>query len=461
MLPDIDLEEVVTKTLQQIEMLERRDVFVRNLSGGQLKRVSIGVELLADPKLFFLDEPTSGLDPGLDKKMMELLRKLADEGRTVIVVTHATSNITLCDRIVFLGLGGNLCYFGSPQEAIDFFKIPSNNFADIYIKLEKKDTVFEEAEKFKQSNYYKQYIDNRLSINNQNISGIQPEQIKRSPLEQLSILTQRYFKLTLRDPVNLGLALLTAPIGISLINLAIQDQEPLVLGEQPDYNLAPLALRVLFIFTCSGIWVGLSSSLQEIVKEAEIYLRERLVNLSLLAYLSSKIFILGGLALVQNCLITLFILGGFAAPKSELIPWYLGVIITTFLTVFASVSLGLMVSTCVKNSSQANNTFPLLLIPQVIFSGVLFKMEGISKYISWLMLSRWSVGAYGVLIDVNAMVPKPIQLPDGTLLPQAFEPTSAYEPTWNNLALNWGILLLHTAVYLGLTLFFQKRKDIL
>lgn len=142
-------------------------------------------------------------------------------------------------------------------------------------------------------------------------------------------------------------------------------------------------------------------------------------------------------------------------------PWYLGVMITTFLTVFASVSLGLMVSTCVKNSSQANTTFPLLLIPQVIFSGVLFKMEGISKYISWLMLSRWSVGAYSILIDVNAMAPEPIQLPDGTSLPQAFEPTSVYNVTWDNLLLNLGLLLLHTAVYLGLTLYFQKRKDIL
>ncbi|MGB2924986.1 MAG: ATP-binding cassette domain-containing protein, partial [Limnothrix sp.] len=90
--PDIDINEVVNKTLEQIEMGDRQDTFVRSLSGGQLKRVSIGVELLADPKLFFLDEPTSGLDPGLDKKMMQLLRKLANQGRTIILVTHATSN---------------------------------------------------------------------------------------------------------------------------------------------------------------------------------------------------------------------------------------------------------------------------------------------------------------------------------------------------------------------------------
>jgi len=89
------------------ELLARRNTLVRDLSGGQLKRVSIAVELLANPKLFFLDEPTSGLDPGLDKKMMELLAKLAKEGRTILLVTHATNNINLCDRLVFLGQGGH------------------------------------------------------------------------------------------------------------------------------------------------------------------------------------------------------------------------------------------------------------------------------------------------------------------------------------------------------------------
>jgi len=85
---DAEIEQIVEKTLTQIEMQEQRSVLVKDLSGGQLKRVSIGVELLVDPKLFFLDEPTSGLDPGLDKKMMQLLRKLADQGRTIVLVTR-------------------------------------------------------------------------------------------------------------------------------------------------------------------------------------------------------------------------------------------------------------------------------------------------------------------------------------------------------------------------------------
>jgi len=458
--PDLDVSQVVEKTLEEIEMSDRQDVLVSQLSGGQRKRVSIGVELLADPKLFFLDEPTSGLDPGLDKKMMQLLRKLADQGRTVILVTHATANITQCDRIVFLGRGGRLCYFGPPQEASKFFTLTSQeDFADIYIKLEQGEHVVQQwAVRFESSDYYRDYITNHLSAGNQPQSAIaSPQQVKPSSIGQLSLLSQRYLRLLWRDPVNLGLSLFTAPIGISLITLAI-DKEPLVLPDTPDSTLAPLALRVLFVFTCAAIWVGLSSSLQEIVKEAAIYLRERLVNLRLFAYLGSKLLILSGLALLQTLLICAVILVGFKSPSPEFIPWFLGLGITTFGTLLTSMSLGLTISALAKNGTQANSTLPLLLIPQIIFSGVLFKMEGLASKISWLMLSRWSIGAYGALVDVNGMAPKGF---DGEPLPHLpFQGSDVYAATWGNLGLNWGMLCLHTLVYLGVTWLVQKRKDI-
>ncbi len=459
---DTDIDEVVSKTLEQIEMSERRDVLVSKLSGGQRKRVSIGVELLADPKLFFLDEPTSGLDPGLDKKMMQLLRKLADQGRTVILVTHATANITLCDRIVFVGRGGRLCYFGPPIRALEFFGVTSGDFADIYNELERGEMVVRYwAEKFRQSDDHWRYVTGHLSPGN---ATRQPPPASPSKgtsfFKQLSLLTQRYFQLVLRDPVSLVLSLLTAPIAIGLITLAVRNKAPLILGDKPDPTLAPLALRVLFVFTCAALWVGLSSSLQEIVKETAIYMRERLINLGLFAYLGSKTVILAGLALAQTLLMVAVILMGFADPKPELLPWSLGLGITTFLTLIACMSMGLMISAIVRNSTQANSALPLLLLPQIIFSGVLFRMEGFANKISWLMLSRWSVGAYGSLVNVNAMVPEPILLPDGSFVPQPFEKTAVYDPTWHNLWLNWGMLGLHAILYLFITFWIQKQKDI-
>lgn len=460
--PDTDVRQIVAKTLEDIEMSHRRKALVRQLSGGQRKRVSIGVELLADPKLFFLDEPTSGLDPGLDKKMMQLLRKLASQGRTVILVTHATANITMCDRIVFMGRGGRLCYFGPPTQALDFFDVKTGDFADIYNELETGETNVESwADKFRSSPYYQQYIVNHFSTGNPDGQkpATPPKPKSVSFIQQLVLLAQRYFQLISRDLVNLSLALLTAPIGISLLRLAVRDKDPLI--GAPEATLAPLALRVLFVFTCAAIWVGLATSLQEIVKESAIYLRERLVNLGLFAYLGSKFFILSGLAVLQTILMVGVVLIAFKDPEPSLISWSVGVSITTFLTLLSCVSLGLVVSAIVKNGSQANSALPLLLLPQIIFSGVLFKMEGVASKFSWLMLSRWSVGAYGSLVNVNAMVPAPTTLPDGSTIPRPFEPTPVYDPTWENLSLNWGILCVHILVYLMLTLWLQKRKDIL
>ncbi|OAB61099.1 maltooligosyl trehalose synthase [Leptolyngbya valderiana BDU 20041] len=491
--PDTDIEAVVRKTLEDIELSDRRHTLVSKLSGGQLKRVSIAVELLADPKLFFLDEPTSGLDPGLDKKMMQLLQRLAhQEGRTVALVTHATANITLCDRIAFMGRGGNLCYFGSPKNAPTFFKVGQNDFADIYNELEKPsenteglsiehhlDLLIEKnckewSDRFKQHPYHKTYVQDTLFVQASN-SGHDatqtlypqkerqdnsPKQVKPSPWRQLSILLQRDTQLVFADLTNLALSLLTAPIGIALITLAIRDRDPLVLGVEDDPTLAPLALRVLFVFTCAAIWVGLSGSLQSIVKESAIYARERLVNLGLSPYLGSKTLVLAFLALVQTFLMTAVVLIGFQSPESSLISWFMGFSVTTFLTLLTSGCLGLAVSSFVKNETQANTALPLLLLPQIIFSGVLFEMEGMGKFISWLMLSRWSVGAYGALVDVNGMVPEPMTAPDGSPIAQPFEATSVYDPTWSNLGLNWAILGLHAAVYLGLAWWQQKRKDI-
>ncbi|MUG92000.1 ATP-binding cassette domain-containing protein [Scytonema sp. UIC 10036] len=459
--PDIDVGTMVEKTLHDVEMIHRRHALVSQLSGGQRKRVSIGVELLADPKLFFLDEPTSGLDPGLDKKMMQLLRKLANQGRTVILVTHATSNIKLCDRIVFLGQGGRLCYFGTPDDCLQFFGV-TEDFADIYNLLETPETVIDQAQRFYQSPDYQRYVVNHLSPGS---AGMQVKtdntlQVKVSFGKQWIILTQRYFQTQKRDIINLILALLTAPVGISLITFALQNQQPLVAPAETNANHASLALRVLFVFTCAALWVGLLSSLQEIVKEAAIYLRERLVNLGLFAYLGSKLAIFAGLALLQTLLISLVILFFFKSPPADKIPWEIGLPMTTFLTLLTSMSLGLLISAIVKNGSQANSALPLLLIPQIIFSGVLFKMEGLGSKISWLMLSRWSIGAYGTLVNINRMVPDAIKLPDGSTIARPIDPSPVYDATWQNLSLNWGILGVHIGVYLIVTLLIQKRKDI-
>ena len=134
-LPDAGKAEIdkrIHEVLEMVDMDAHVHKTVRVLSGGQRKRVSIAVELLAQPDLLFLDEPTSGLDPGLEKKMMYDLNRLADRGKTVVLVTHATANIEQCDHVAFLSQG-YLSYYGPPGDAIQYFH--AQDFADIYLKL--------------------------------------------------------------------------------------------------------------------------------------------------------------------------------------------------------------------------------------------------------------------------------------------------------------------------------------
>ena len=470
--PDTDVGAMVKQTLSQIKLSHVRHTFVGNLSGGQRKRVSMGVELLADPKLFFLDEPTSGLDPGLDKEMMRLLRDLADQQRTVVLVTHATANIGVCDRLAFLGRGGFLCYYGPPQEAPDFFELPDDqdrDFADIYLKLEagiteaaNHENVTGWCSKYHQSAAYDTYIGSLLSPGStQQFATIDRVSKGVSLVKQLGLLSQRYLRLTLRDRLSQLLTLISGPIAVALTSVILREETPIAAVSPLEAGQAPMALQLVFVFSCIGIWIGLSSAVREIVKETAIYGRERLINLGLFAYLGSKVLIWLGIAALQSLLMMGTITVAFASPDSSLIPWPLGVGITNFLTLFASVSLSFAISAFVKTENAANNLLPLIMIPQIILSGVLFKLSGLTEKLSWFMISRWSVGAYGSLVDINAMVPEPIKLPDGTVLEQVFSPVSTYDATWANLGLNWGMLGLHSLIYLAVALWLQKRKDIL
>ena len=104
------------------------------LSGGQRRRTSVAAELLGKPGLVFLDEPTTGMDPGLETKMMELFRELADGSRGVALVTHATKNLALCDRVVVMGRGGRLVFDGPPKDAAAFFGV--DGYDGIYTALD-------------------------------------------------------------------------------------------------------------------------------------------------------------------------------------------------------------------------------------------------------------------------------------------------------------------------------------
>ncbi|HXR64799.1 MAG TPA: FHA domain-containing protein, partial [Ktedonobacteraceae bacterium] len=456
------LEQRVTEVLEDVEMTARRELLIKKLSGGQRKRISIALELLAKPSVFFLDEPTSGLDPGLDRKMMLLLRKLADKGHTVLLVTHATNNINICDAVCFLAQGGRLAYFGPPEAAKTYFQQP--DFAEIYNALEPTDEypdVPAEAEKrFKQASAYQQYIAEPLARAVENVDAQTPRdrrQIRstqrQNPWKQFLILSLRYLELLWNDKWNLLILLLQAPIiGIILFILVHSLNETTVFHQPIPFDKVGDSQRFLFIMSFAAMMFGCINAAREIIKEEHIFRRERAVNLGIMPYLLSKVLILSVLCLLQ-CIILLGMMNLATTFYSGIImPEFAEFYITLALISIAGVMIGLTISALVRNNDQAMSFIPLLLIPQVIFSGSMFPLKNIPLQIFGALFSlRWAMASLGSILNLTSF-------DDNIIGTCANCRTYRHDPhylliTW--LALVIGIVVLGTII--GLVL---KHKDV-
>ncbi len=160
-LPHIGQEERnarIDEVLDRLQLAGQRRIRVRSLSGGQRKRVSIAMELLARPPVLFADEPTSGLDPALEHALMAALRGMADGGDLVVVTTHVMASLSLLDRVCMLK-EGRLVYFGPPDELKGYFEV--DDFADIYRVLERRSAAQWHAA-FASSPLFRRYLASRL-----------------------------------------------------------------------------------------------------------------------------------------------------------------------------------------------------------------------------------------------------------------------------------------------------------
>jgi len=156
--PDDKIKYQVDKILYQLDLREHKNKKIKSLSGGQRKRVSIGVELLHSPELFFLDEPTAGLDPGLERQLMRLLATLADENRLIIITTHLMQNVELFDILIFIHKG-NMIYFGPSGEITNFFKV--GDMVELFEKVMPMDPLVLRNE-FAQSSLSRDFLASRL-----------------------------------------------------------------------------------------------------------------------------------------------------------------------------------------------------------------------------------------------------------------------------------------------------------
>ncbi len=405
-----EIDKIINEVMDVTGLSERRDVPVAQLSGGQRKRVSIAVELITKPSIIFLDEPTSGLDPATEEKIMKLFRQIAESGRTVILTTHAMENVKLFDKIVVL-MRGKLVFYGAPPEALAHVRAES--FKDLYDKLEapidaglgklpslppnataeqkrahklQREQIAEDVaedwkQRFMQTEQYKTNILHPLgSLKNQqhSVTTAKHRPTVTDALRQWRTLAQRYMEVLRHDKFNLLILFGQAPI-VAFLTYLVVDKD-----SSRDFPYFVLALV--------SVWFGTSIAAREIIKERAVYNRERMVNLGLLPYVGSKLLVLSLIVGLQCLLLfgslrVLQVTGIMELPGD-----YYGMpqLVVMILTGMVGIALGLFVSAIVKTSEMATSFVPLLLIPQLLFCGLVGVPKGASKYVGVIMPATWS-----------------------------------------------------------------------
>ncbi len=141
---DYDMrEQRICSVIDEFGLSREKNTLVSKLSGGQRKRLSIAVEFISDPSLFFLDEPDSGLDDIMGRGLMENLRGIADRGKIVLVITHSPERAAeLFDKVIVLAKSsqdnsGHLAFYGTVKDAFSFFDVGS--FKEIVKKINRED----------------------------------------------------------------------------------------------------------------------------------------------------------------------------------------------------------------------------------------------------------------------------------------------------------------------------------
>ncbi|GAA3649297.1 FHA domain-containing protein [Streptomyces chitinivorans] len=384
---------------------------ITSLSGGQRKRVSVALELLTKPSLIFLDEPTSGLDPGMDRDVMKLLRELADDGRTVLVVTHSVAELALCDRVLVMAPGGGVAYFGPPEEALNFFGYES--WADVFSAFENY-RDYDWIGRWQGSQHYRLYAADLDTAAPQQAHPQHPQYAQyaappapasRPPKpqswgSQLWTLTRRYMSVIASDKGFLALMVIL-PVILGVVSTVIPTDHGLTRNPEGFNQHAGTILLILAVGMCLS---GAANSVRELVKERVIYERERATGLSRSAYLMSKVIVLGMITAFQGVIICAIGFSVRELPEEGLImPTAVELCVGIIAFGLTSMMVGLVISSLVKTSEM---TMPLLVgfaIIQLVFTGVLFQVfdaPGIEQ-VAWLMPSRWAVAATGATVDLS------------------------------------------------------------
>jgi ABC-type multidrug transport system ATPase subunit/pSer/pThr/pTyr-binding forkhead associated (FHA) protein len=372
---DISDEEINHRVEEMLDILkldpQRWDNPVATLSGGQRKRVSLGIELLPKPGVLFLDEPTAGLDPRTETLMMMLFRQLANQGSTIIITTHLLGSFGVLDKVVVL-VQGRLAYYGPGTKLLEYFKAESP--PDVYDDLTDNNTVpyaLELKKRFQESAQYQEMvIEPQKSIPTERpaaaaVAGEVRPKGKGSGLRQFSTLLQRNWELKFSDRAQTILLFVQAPLVALLVALMAG---------------APNQVQTIFMAMFAALWFGCSNAVREIVDEQTIYRRERQTGLKIPSYILSKLTVLSLVALAQcTSVVIICLLVNHALVLS--LPEAGAAILIMFLVAVNGTLIGLLISSLVATPEKALTLFPLVLIPELLLCGLFLPVRPIQTII--------------------------------------------------------------------------------
>jgi len=423
-----EIVEVVDRVLLSLGISETRDLKVgsplqKTISGGQRKRLNIGLELLREPTILFVDEPTSGLSSRDSENIMDLLKELALRGKMIFVVIHQPSSdiFKMFDTLIILDVGGFQIYYGNPVESMAYFQEivnaanktpgacpecgninPEKIFSIIETRVVNEFGRFTHTRKISPGQWY-QYFKQKIKIPRVEPSEDSIPSSLHLPnwFKQFSVFVKRDVMSKFSNKQYLAINFTIAPILALFISYFVKYYDAVGV-ENPHYtffhnNNIPV---YFFMSVVVALFVGLIVSAEEIFHDRKILKRERYLHLSKSGYLMSKVFILFGVSALQT--LTFIIVGNWILeiPLTEMRYWF----ILFSCSCFANI-LGLNISSAFDSAVTIYILIPILIIPQLLLSGVVISFDKFNPKVGTpngipilgeVMTSRWAFEAYMV-----------------------------------------------------------------
>lgn len=420
------IEEKVNLTLHELELFTFKDLKVGSplkkiISGGQRKRLNIAMELIREPAILFVDEPTSGLSSIDSETVMLLLKQQARKGKLILVNIHQPSSaiFKLFDKLWIMDKGGRPIYTGNPLDAIIYFKSevhhanaevcecvncgnvnPEQVLEIVETKIIDSSGVFTGQRQYTPEYWHALYLDKmqarKKSQRQQTLSLPDNEAKKPGLFRQFIIFFERNLRAKITDKQYLGINLLEAP----LLALIVGYFTRFAIGDEYLFFENKSFIPYLFMSIVVVLFIGMSISAEEIIKDRKILQRESFLNLSRLSYINSKVLFLLLLSAFQTFT---FVLVGNLILEIQYMNFVYWMVL--FSVAFFSNMLGLNISAAFDSVVTIYILIPLLLIPQILLCGVIVKFDDLQNknaakdavpIVGELMVSRWAFEALAV-----------------------------------------------------------------